>query len=451
MEEQLQPDETLLVCCGNVCATDRRIVRDVPQSPWRMRRTRSGRVQSLPYRWIESVRVVSKVRIVLVALGVIVATLGMVANPRDPLPTVTLVLGSLAVVFGVAVRSYALEITSKSNGGPEVSRWGLGDVGRDAAQGLVRTIRLAVADPAPGVPPTPEHGAASAARSVLLVPADRPGEVQEGLAASPDALCLDLTESVPGERRDLARQLLWAEVVAVSHSPTEVWVRLTHDEPAADLQACVWPGLRGVVARIGSPEELQRLETMLDLLEQVRRVPSPVPIVVEAGTDEELGIVRGLAAASSRVRAVAAPLGVTEGGPAPFDGQGTGASTDKCPSPSGPHLLAFLPRRAVEGAATDPPLGAEGAVANAVREGFSGALTSDRAAVAACNAGFAPMPQEAASTPLGATARPVERAADAWPADRPAYAGSDDLGTEAWGSGATDASERDIERDTPQG
>lgn len=422
MDEQLQPGEMVLATCGRLYATDRRIIYEDSGADPHGAGGSEVTFPALPYAWIASVRLVTRIRVTTVVLGVVVAVLAMVSDPIAPLQRIAVALGVIAIVMGVLSKSRSLEVRSRAGQGPVVHRWSLGDGTGDAARTLLRTVRSGIANPVSLVTPTPSSPTPSATaagdsarifqapRSVLVVPADRPQQLREALSWGHDVLCLDERLADP-HRRELARDLLWAEVVAAAGARAPVWARIDHEGVEGGLMAAVWPGLSAVVARTDSPEAVQSLDAALGALEAGRQIPNRVGIVAVMESGAALWSAREIALASPRVMAVALGMSdLRDGAPGREEAHSHKGSR---PSPEGLRpvssrehvwgraalgtsaagvpLLGFL--NMVDGAEPPGEPGVDAAALEAVardafRAGFSGAFSAGLEGVLACNAGF---------------------------------------------------------------
>lgn len=428
----------VLASCGRVHATDRRVIYEDADARYPAGDSSDATFPALPYAWIESARLVTRFRLTTVALGFLVTFLAIVADPMAPLQAIAFALGVIGVVTGFLSRSRALEVRSRSDGGPlarradpGVCRWDLGDASADVARALLRTVRFGVAHPTAPVPDDAPAATAPAAtfdadsgrspRSVAVVPADRPLRVRDALAWGADALCLDAALSEP-ERRDLAYQVAWAEVMAASASGRPVWVRVDADDLESSLSACVWPGVAAVVVKVDSADAVRRVETVLAALEAGRGIPGPVGIVGVLESGEALWSLRDIAGASPRMRAVVLGLGdlADEDTPSeeesrPNDGLRRVSTREHLwgratlgAASAGVPLLGLLGTNVDDLAA--PRL--EAAAEAAGEAGFSGALTPSPDGVLACNAAFALEPVPEAPDALVAVEAEAEAAAE---------------------------------------
>ena len=186
-------------------------------------------------------------------------------------------------------------------------------------------------------------------RSWLLVPASKPALIEEAARSGADAVVLDLVELLTEKDKPAARAGMGAAVVAAGAGGARVYVQTDPIGMAADLSACVFPGLAGVlVSRAESAEQVRDLHALLDDLEDERGIPERGVTIVAAfetarGNQDAYDITR----ASGRVEAVT--LGRAD------------LIMDLRPEPSGEiHMMPYLMQRLVTiaGAVGVTPLGA---------------------------------------------------------------------------------------------
>ena len=115
-------------------------------------------------------------------------------------------------------------------------------------------------------------------RSALFVPAHREGWVEKALSAAPDALILDLEDSVPAAERSVARERVGAAIATAAAAGAAVLARpnaWATGEAEADLSACIREGLDGVVLpKVDSLDEVGRVAAVVTTLEQARGLPA---------------------------------------------------------------------------------------------------------------------------------------------------------------------------------
>jgi citrate lyase subunit beta/citryl-CoA lyase len=185
-------------------------------------------------------------------------------------------------------------------------------------------------------------------RSWLLAPMSRPERVAALARSGTDAIVLDLVELVPEEAKHGAR-LEVASALATASGAAAAFVMIDPELAYADLHACVWPGLAGVVvSRAESVAQMREIDELITRLEQQRGIPAgAVEIVVALETARGNQDGYEIAAASPRVAALT--LGRAD------------LVMDLRPEPDGEiHLMPYLMQRliVIAGALGKAPLGA---------------------------------------------------------------------------------------------
>src|SRR5689334_18023018 len=84
-------------------------------------------------------------------------------------------------------------------------------------------------------------------RSWLLVPMSSAQSIVEAAQAGADVVVLDLVELVAEKDKDAARNGSSAALQSVCTSGAHVYAQVNPERMEADLRACVWKGLTGVV------------------------------------------------------------------------------------------------------------------------------------------------------------------------------------------------------------
>ena len=149
-------------------------------------------------------------------------------------------------------------------------------------------------------------------RSVLFVPGHKPGWAPKALKAGPDAIVLDLEDSVPDGEKVAARDQVRQTIAALRAADPSVGIfvrvnglgtRLT----GGDLEAVVVPGLTGVFApKVSSATDVLQYDALLDHFE-VRNGVSGLGYIVPVETVPAIHNCREIAAASPRMRAMIGP------------------------------------------------------------------------------------------------------------------------------------------------
>ncbi|OYR59463.1 HpcH/HpaI aldolase/citrate lyase family protein [Halorubrum halodurans] len=118
-------------------------------------------------------------------------------------------------------------------------------------------------------------------RSLLFSPGDRPELMRKAPRTDADVLCFDLEDAVAPARKDEAREAAGAVLSDPAFEPdAEVCVRLTADEPEADLDALIG-GAEADAA--GDPLRLDAV--MLPKVEEAAAVDRAGTLLVDRGLD----------------------------------------------------------------------------------------------------------------------------------------------------------------------
>lgn len=149
-------------------------------------------------------------------------------------------------------------------------------------------------------------------RSVLFVPGNKPDWAAKALKAGPDAIVLDLEDSVPDAEKEAARAQVAGAIGTLRALDPDVGVfvrvnglatRLT----GADLEATVGPGLTGIFApKLETATDVLRLDALVDHFE-VRNSTSGICYIVPVETVPAIHNCREIAVASPRVGALIGP------------------------------------------------------------------------------------------------------------------------------------------------
>jgi citrate lyase subunit beta/citryl-CoA lyase len=149
-------------------------------------------------------------------------------------------------------------------------------------------------------------------RSVLFVPGHKPGWAPKALKAGPDAIVLDLEDSVPDGEKPAARGQVRQTVGALRAADPSVGIFVRVNALATrltggDLEAVVVPGLTGVfVPKVSSAADVLQLDALLDHFE-IRGDVSGLCYIVPVETVPAIQNCREIAAASPRIRAMIDP------------------------------------------------------------------------------------------------------------------------------------------------
>lgn len=123
-------------------------------------------------------------------------------------------------------------------------------------------------------------------RSWLVVPMSKTEQIAQAAQSGADVVVLDLVELVAEEDKPAAREKVQAAIHTVQACGAEVFAQIDPVLLYADLHACVWPGLSGVVvSRAESPQQMIEVEALLSRLENERGIlPNTLNIVAALET-----------------------------------------------------------------------------------------------------------------------------------------------------------------------
>ncbi len=183
-------------------------------------------------------------------------------------------------------------------------------------------------------------------RSWLIVPASDGSKVAEAIRSATDAVVLDLVELAADKAA--ARIAARPAIESMKAGSAALYAQVDANALEADLDACAWPGLAGVViSRAESARQIQDAAHRLDQLEKKRGIAPGLKIVAAVETAPGNHAAYDIARASARVSGVT--LGRAD------------LVMDLRPEPSGEiHLMPYLMQRLVivAGAAGVAPIGA---------------------------------------------------------------------------------------------
>jgi citrate lyase subunit beta / citryl-CoA lyase len=241
-------------------------------------------------------------------------------------------------------------------------------------------------------------------RSWLVVPMSKTEQIARAPRSGADVIALDLVEFVSEEDKPAARERAQTAIRTAGAGGAEVFAQIDPELLVADLHACAWPGLTGViVSRLESAQQVAEVDGLLAELEARRGILHGTLEIVAA-----LETARGNHAAYDIGRASPRIRGLTLGR--------VDLIMDLRPEPSGEiHLMPYLMQRliTVARALGVTPIGAwwrapaRGLLAgpddtyHAARRGraigFTGSLCIDANQVEALNRGFTPDAAESAA------------------------------------------------------
>ena len=170
-------------------------------------------------------------------------------------------------------------------------------------------------------------------RSWLIVPASSAPQVTAASRAGADIVVLDLAELVADKAAALKAARLAIE--SMKAGSAAVYAQVDAEALDADLDACAWPGLAGVViSRAESARQVQDAAQRLERLEKERGITPGAKIVAAVETAQGNHAAYDIARASPRVSGLT--LGRAD------------LVMDLRPEPSGEiHLMPYLMQRLV--------------------------------------------------------------------------------------------------------
>jgi citrate lyase subunit beta/citryl-CoA lyase len=152
-------------------------------------------------------------------------------------------------------------------------------------------------------------------RSNLMLPITDVDGIGKAWRHNADAITLDLT-GCGADARGRVRE----SIVAAARGAAEVFVRVNKDALRADLEAAIWPELRGIMLpRVESAAEITAAAEMVAALERARNIAhGSVQFIVMIESARGVWDIRPLVTASPRITqaalneiALAADLGIT--------------------------------------------------------------------------------------------------------------------------------------------
>jgi len=143
-------------------------------------------------------------------------------------------------------------------------------------------------------------------RSWLVVPANKPDAVAQAAKSGADVVVLDLVEFIRDAHKPAARANIRAAIDAVRAGGAQAYAQIDPQQHEADLHACVWPGLSGVVvSRAETTTQMSAIDKHLFLLEKERGIPADtIGMVLALETARGNQDAYAIATASPRVRAL---------------------------------------------------------------------------------------------------------------------------------------------------
>ncbi len=123
-------------------------------------------------------------------------------------------------------------------------------------------------------------------RSLLSLSTDDPQLAEKSYASWADAIVLDFVKQPGVNWQDDLKSRIPAAIRAASSRGAEVFIRISNDAAAAELESSVFPGITGVVLqRVNGPEDIKEVAQCLDALEHSRGIArGSLEIDVEVST-----------------------------------------------------------------------------------------------------------------------------------------------------------------------
>jgi citrate lyase subunit beta / citryl-CoA lyase len=139
----------------------------------------------------------------------------------------------------------------------------------------------------------PIDGGPRLPRSYLYCPADLTDRLSRAFGRGADAVIADLEDSIPHDRKDLARSTLAGWLAAGHSAGGQLWVRVNADRLAADIEAVVGAQVSGLVLPKAEPDLLARCDQLI------------------AARERELGLIAGTIAVQPLIETAAGLLAAT--------------------------------------------------------------------------------------------------------------------------------------------
>jgi citrate lyase subunit beta/citryl-CoA lyase len=123
-------------------------------------------------------------------------------------------------------------------------------------------------------------------RSWLLVPPSDEKQVEASWSYGADVVVLDLVELVHDGDKPQARERVRDAIGLASRGGAQVFAQVDRELLYADLRACVWRGLQGViVSRLESAQEVEEADRLISQLEEERGlIPHTLQMVASLET-----------------------------------------------------------------------------------------------------------------------------------------------------------------------
>jgi citrate lyase subunit beta / citryl-CoA lyase len=151
-------------------------------------------------------------------------------------------------------------------------------------------------------------------RSSLILPVNVRKFVEKAHTRGSDAIVLDLEDSIPVTEKSAARELVREGIELAGRGAADILVRINKpfDQAVLDLDAAIWPGLRGIsFPKVEAPVEVQILDRLIAEREMARGLPVG-QIDISIAIESALGVQHMAAIACSSPRVVSLSLGAED-------------------------------------------------------------------------------------------------------------------------------------------
>ncbi|WP_337387138.1 citrate (pro-3S)-lyase subunit beta [Prevotella sp.] len=151
-------------------------------------------------------------------------------------------------------------------------------------------------------------------RTMMFVPGNNPGMMQDAYIYSPDSIMLDLEDSVTMAEKDTARLLVYNALKSIDYGNTEMVVRinpLSTPYGKKDIEAVVKAGVH--VIRMPKTETAEEVVEVEDEIEKVERELGCLGRTqIMAAIESTLGVVNAYAIATASKRMMGIALGAED-------------------------------------------------------------------------------------------------------------------------------------------
>ena len=151
-------------------------------------------------------------------------------------------------------------------------------------------------------------------RTMMFVPGNNPGMMQDAHIYGPDSIMLDLEDSVTMAEKDAARLLVYNALKTIDYGDTEMVVRinpLSTPYGKKDVEAVVKAGVDVIrMPKTETAEEVQELEA--EILKVEEEIGCPGRTQIMAAIESALGICNAYAIATASKRMMGIALGAED-------------------------------------------------------------------------------------------------------------------------------------------